>query len=113
MMIEGHAPGCDGRHTPRQPCNAPTVVASFDEPLPEDEGAFAEALPEDEGAPEEAMLIAEDELGVRRTKAVADGPLEVIDTTKMPLLPAIVLVVVTLAVALIVMRILTAPSPTP
>ena len=99
MTIEGHEPGCDGRHAPRQECNSRGAAVAT-------AAALDETLPEDEGAPDEAMIVAEDERDIHRARAVADGPLHVIDSTRIPALPIAAFGAVMLLAFVVVARLL-------
>ena len=100
MTPQEHLSGCDGHHTPRQACNShagdavPSHLSRAGIP------ASAVAV-----APVSAREVDAAEVGASG-HAIADGPLETIDTAHVPVLPLVALALVTAACIVVVWRLL-------
>lgn len=136
MKAYGHDDGCDGRHTPRQRCNtrahgdAPGVAVVALDPLPEQmrEPASESDLTAGEqregeaGAPAAEAAVAIEardaaagrpapDVAAARTlsrRAVADGPLDTIDTRGLPIAPIAGVAALGAACAVVAWRVLLA-----
>ncbi|HEX5479858.1 MAG TPA: hypothetical protein VFY79_09080 [Dehalococcoidia bacterium] len=97
MTPQEHLPRCDGHHTPRQACNSlarDAVPTHLSRQAPASWAAVAATV-----EPEvEAQEVTE------RRHAIADGPVDTIDTAHIPVLPLAGLAVLTLASVLVLWR---------
>ena len=97
MTPQEHLPGCDGRHTSRQACNslAPEAVpAHLSRETAASPAAVATTI----------ELDVETQKAAECRRAIADGPVQTIDTAHIPVLPLAVLAMLTLGSVLILWR---------
>lgn len=97
MTPQEHLPGCDGHHTPRQACNSharDAVPAHLSREGSASPAAVATTVELEVKAPEAA----------EQRHAIADGPVETIDSAHIPMLPLAVLAVLTLTSVLVLWR---------
>ena len=98
MTTQEPLPGCDGRHTSRQACNSLAPEA-----IPAHLSREAAASP---AAVATAIEIEVEAPHTEHSRAIADGPVETIDTAHIPVLPLAALAVLTLASVLVLWRLL-------